>query len=112
MAACIEVYVCPGPTIKVALVPENSPIAKSNLLFYNILYDENASNHLAFGSAYKFSMVDGDNLSDEDFIKIGGNKSAIHIDFMIGSSENNVDGITKDGKEEPIMRNGEWAFDI
>lgn len=51
-------------------------------------------------------------MSDEEFMKAGGNMSAIHVDFMIGSSETNVDGITKDGKEEPIMHKGEWAFDI
>jgi aminopeptidase len=97
---------------EVALVPESSPIAKSKILFYNILYDENASNHLAFGSALKFNLINGEKLSDEEFFEAGGNKSAIHIDFMIGSSKTNVDAITEDGKEESLMRNGEWAFKI
>ena len=82
------------------------------VLFYNILYDENASNHLAFGSAYKFSMINGEDLSDEEFTKAGGNLSGLHLDFMIGSPKTVVDGITKEGKVEPLMRNGEWAFDV
>ncbi|MFX0024385.1 MAG: aminopeptidase, partial [Candidatus Hermodarchaeota archaeon] len=94
---------------EIALVPHKSPISQSGLLFYNILIDENASNHIALGRGYKFSFKDGEKLSDEDFTALGGNNSLIHIDCMFGSGEMDVDGITKDGNVEPIMRNGEWA---
>lgn len=97
---------------EIALVPHKSPISQSGLLFYNILIDENASNHFALGRGYKFSFKDGETLSDEEFTGLGGNNSLIHIDCMFGSGEMDVDGITKDGKVEPIMRKGEWAFNI
>lgn len=95
---------------EVALVPHSSPISQSGLLFYNILYDENASNHLALGRAYRFSLDGGTTMSDEEFESHGGNNSLIHVDFMMGSGDMNVDGITADGKREPVMRNGEWTF--
>jgi aminopeptidase len=95
---------------EVALVPYPSPIAQTGLIFYNILLDENAATHLALGSAYKFSIKGGEVMSDEHFTACGGNRSMIHVDFMIGSQEMDVDGIDAEGKIEPIMRNGEWAF--
>lgn len=95
-----------------ALVLHSSPISQSGLLFYNILYDENAANHLALGNAYRFSMRDGVALSDVAFAAAGGNSSLIHIDFMIGSGEMNVDGMTESGTVEPVIRKGEWAFDV
>lgn len=97
---------------EVSLVPHSSPISQSGLLFYNILIDENAASHLALGHAYKFSINRGETLSDDEFAAIGGNHSAIHIDFMVGSGAMNVDGINEDGTTEPIMRSGEWSFDI
>jgi aminopeptidase len=97
---------------EVALVPHSSPIARTGLLFYNILLDENAATHLALGSAYKFSMKGGRSMSDDEFAAWGGNQSMLHIDFMIGSAEMDVDGITTRGAVEPVMRNGEWAFDV
>jgi aminopeptidase len=97
---------------EVALVPHSSPVSQSNLLFYNILYDENASNHLALGNAYKFNMQGGTDMTDEAFIAAGGNQSLNHVDFMIGSAEMHIDGLTADGDREPIMRRGEWAFDV
>lgn len=97
---------------EVALVPHSSPISKSNLLFYNILFDENASNHLALGNAYRFSMEGGEGMTADDFASAGGNESMTHADFMIGSGEINVDGITVDGTIEPVMRDGEWAYDV
>jgi aminopeptidase len=97
---------------EIALVPHSSPISQSNRLFYNILIDENAANHIALGFAYRSSLKSGDSLSDEEFSKKGGNLSGIHIDFMIGSSEMDVDGIRQDGTIEAIMRKGEWAFKI
>jgi aminopeptidase len=95
---------------EVALVPHSSPISQTGLLFYNTLIDENASIHLALGTAYKFNVKNGDKMSDEDFENIGGNTSILHLDFMIGSEKINIDGILKDGNAESIMRNGEWAF--
>jgi aminopeptidase len=97
---------------EVALVPHNSPIAQSGLLFYDPLIDENAASHLALGRAYKFTLKGGENLSDEDFKARGGNISMAHVDFMVGSNKMDIDGLTADGKTEPVMRQGEWAFDV
>ncbi|MBA7632498.1 Aminopeptidase 2 [subsurface metagenome] len=97
---------------EIALVPHSSPISQSDLLFYNTLIDENAAIHVAFGRARKFNLENGEVMSDDDFAGVGGNLSLIHIDFMIGSGEMDVDGITEDGTFEPIMRNGEWAFKV
>ena len=97
---------------EVALVPHSSPISQSGLLFYNTLYDENASCHIALGRAYQLSMEGGEQMSREEFAKHGGNHSLVHIDFMIGSDKLDIDGISKDGKSEAILRKGEWAFDV
>ena len=64
------------------------------------------------GRGYKFSFKGGETLSDKEFAALGGNNSLIHIDCMFGSNEMNVDGILKDGTAEPIMRKGEWAFNV
>jgi aminopeptidase len=95
---------------EIALVPHKSPISRSGILFYNILIDENASNHIALGRGYKFCFKDGETLSDNEFVALGGNNSLIHIDCMFGSGEMDVDGITKEGASEPIMRKGEWVL--
>jgi aminopeptidase len=97
---------------EVALVPHNSPIAQSGLLFYDPLIDENAASHLALGRAYKFSLKGAEELSDEDFMARGGNVSKAHVDFMIGSANMDIDGLRADGTSEPVMRQGEWAFDL
>ncbi len=97
---------------EIALVSHSSPISQSGLLFYNILIDENASNHIALGRGYKFSFKGGETFTDEEFAALGGNTSLIHIDCMFGSNEMNVDGILKDGTIEPIMRDGEWTFEV
>jgi aminopeptidase len=97
---------------EIALVPNSSPISKSGRLFLNTLYDENASCHIALGSAYRFSFEGGEEMSEEEFEAAGGNSSLIHTDFMIGSDAIDIDGITKEGKAEPVMRDGEWAFDL
>jgi len=97
---------------EVALVPNSSPISKSGLMFHNTLFDENASSHLAIGRAYKFTLVGGTELTDEEFAVRGGNSSLIHVDFMIGSGEMDIDGLTADGRAEPVMRKGEWAFNV
>lgn len=97
---------------EVALVPNSSPINQSGILFYNTLFDENASCHLALGNAYRTTIDAGADMSDEEFAASGGNKSLIHTDFMIGSDQMDIDGICDDGSHEPIMRSGEWAFEV
>jgi aminopeptidase len=97
---------------EVALVPHSSPISQSGLLFYNILFDENASNHLALGNAYRFNIKDGEEMTEEEFASAGGNESMTHADFMIGSDKIDVDGVLADGTTEPVMRAGEWAFEV
>lgn len=95
---------------EVALVPFHSPISQSNILFYNTLFDENASNHLAIGSAYAFCIEGGKSMSRDELKAHGLNESITHVDFMIGSEQMNIDGITADGQAEPVFRNGNWAF--
>jgi aminopeptidase len=94
---------------EVALVPHSSPISKSGLLFYNTLFDENAACHIALGQCYSKCFVDGGRLSPEQIAAQGGNKSFIHIDWMIGSGETDIDGIASDGSRVPVFRKGEWA---
>ncbi|WP_442598042.1 aminopeptidase [Neobacillus sp. D3-1R] len=95
---------------EVALVPHQSPISQSNILFYNTLFDENASNHLAIGSAYAFCIEGGKQMTPEQLEEKGLNESLTHVDFMIGSAEMDIDGITADGKVEAVFRSGNWAF--
>ena len=97
---------------EVALVPASSPIARRGHLFYNTLFDENASCHIAIGRAYRFTLTGGEELTDEEFNAAGGNTSLTHVDFMIGSPQMDIDGICEDGTIEPVMRQGEWAFDV
>ncbi len=97
---------------EVSLVPDRSPISQSGLIFYNTLFDENAADHIALGSALKFTLHNGPSMSDEEFSQVGGNHSLVHVDFMIGSAQTNVDGLTLKGAAEPIMRNGEWVFQV
>jgi aminopeptidase len=97
---------------EVALVPHSSPIAQSGLLFYTTLFDENAASHVALGSAYKFTLSGADAMNDDEFERAGGNRSAIHVDFMIGSGEVDVDGVLPTGGAEPLMRRGEWAGEV
>ncbi|GAA4663269.1 aminopeptidase [Bartonella pachyuromydis] len=94
---------------EVALVPHSSPISKSDLLFYNTLFDENAACHIALGQCYSKCFLDGASLTAEEIAARGGNKSVIHIDWMIGSGEIDIDGITQDGTRVPVFRKGEWA---
>ena len=96
---------------EVALVPASSPIAQRGHLFYNTLFDENASCHIAIGRAYRFTLTGGEELNDEEFVSAGGNVSLNHVDFMIGSPKMDIDGIKQDGSREPVMRQGEWAFE-
>jgi aminopeptidase len=94
---------------EIALVPHSSPISQSGLLFYNTLFDENAASHVALGSAYKFTMAGGETMDDALFEQAGGNRSAAHVDFMIGSGELDIDALDDSGRTEPLMRAGEWA---
>lgn len=96
---------------EMALVPHSSPISQSGLLFYNTLFDENASCHIALGSAYKM-VTDAQEIDMDEFYARGGNKSMIHVDFMIGSDKINIDGVWADGSSEPVLRNGEWAIEV
>jgi aminopeptidase len=95
---------------EVALVPHDSPISNSNTIFFNTLFDENASNHVALGNAYSFCLEGGKTMSREELDKAGANESITHVDFMIGSGEMDIDGETADGKLEPLFRNGNWAI--
>jgi len=94
---------------EVALVPHSSPISKSGLLFFNTLFDENAACHIALGQCYAKCFVGGDKLSPDEIAARGGNKSMIHIDWMIGSDKTDIDGIRADGSRVPVFRQGEWA---
>jgi aminopeptidase len=95
---------------EVALVPHSSPISQSGLLFLHTLYDENAASHLALGNAYRFNVQGGTKMDDKQADKAGINSSLTHVDFMMGSKDMGIDGVTKEGKLEPVMRKGEWAF--
>ncbi len=95
---------------EVALVPDPSPISQSGIIFYNTLFDENASNHLAIGSAYPTTIQGGTEMSEEELQQNGMNTGTVHVDFMIGSNEMNIDGIKQDGTRVPIFRNGDWAI--
>lgn len=95
---------------EVALVPHKSSISDTNILFYNTLFDENASNHLAIGNAYAFCLEGGKTMSKQELIDNGLNSSLTHVDFMVGSADMNIHGVTSEGKEEPIFLQGNWAF--
>ena len=94
---------------EVALVPHSSPISKSGLLFFNTLFDENAACHIALGQCYAKCFIDGDKLTSDEIAARGGNKSMIHIDWMIGSDRIDIDGVDADGGRTPVFRKGEWA---
>ncbi len=94
---------------EVALVPQSSPIAASGMLFYNTLFDENAASHIALGQSYSSCLKDGERLTPEELAARGANRSLIHVDWMIGSGELDIDGIRADGAAEPVMRRGEWV---
>lgn len=95
---------------EVALVPHNSPISNTGLLFKNTLFDENASCHFAFGAAYADTVVNGDKLTASQKKKIGMNESMTHVDFMVGGPELTVTGVDAKGKEVVLLKNGNWAF--
>jgi aminopeptidase len=94
---------------EVALVPHSSPISQSGLLFFNTLFDENAASHIALGQCYSKCFINGAKLTPQQIAAQGGNLSLIHIDWMIGSAETDIDGILADGSKEPVFRKGEWG---
>jgi aminopeptidase len=95
---------------EVALISHNSPISNMGILFYNTLFDENASCHLALGNAYTMNIKDGYTLSEEELMKKGYNKSMAHVDFMFGSSDMEIVGTTQDGKKVKVFTKGNFAF--
>lgn len=97
---------------EVALVPDESPISKSGLIFYNTLFDENASCHIALGKAYPTNIKDGSSMSKEELDQHGVNDSLTHVDFMIGSKELDIDGVKEDGSTEAVFRKGTWALNV
>jgi len=97
---------------EVALVPNSSPISQRKILFYNTLFDENASCHIAIGNSYRDTIVGGEDMTEEEFAACGGNKSLVHTDFMIGSDQLDIDGINPDGSHTPVFRAGEWAVNV
>jgi aminopeptidase len=94
---------------EVALVPHSSPIAQTGILFWNTLFDENAASHIALGQAYATCLLDGEKMDDATLATKGANSSLIHVDWMIGGPDMNVDGLAPDGTSEPLMRDGEWV---
>ncbi|MFC4402814.1 aminopeptidase [Gracilibacillus xinjiangensis] len=94
---------------EVALVPHESPVSQADIIFFNTLFDENASCHIALGKAYPTNIAGGSNMDEETMDAQGVNDSIVHEDFMIGSEKMNIDGITASGEREAIFRNGTWA---
>jgi len=94
---------------EVALVPHSSPISQSGLLFLNTLFDENAACHIALGQCYSKCFENGAQLSGDQIAAQGGNSSMIHVDWMIGGADTDIDGILPDGSRVPVFRKGEWA---
>ena len=94
---------------EVALVPHASPISQSGMLFYNTLFDENAACHIALGQCYATCFQGGETMANDEVSRRGGNSSAIHIDWMIGSGEVDIDGISPSGEAVPVMRRGAWV---
>lgn len=95
---------------EVALVPFHSPISNSGIIFFNTLYDENASCHLAIGRAYSLCIENGEHLSEEELEAKGANNSLTHVDFMIGTEDLSIVGTTADNSKIQIFINGDWAF--
>lgn len=95
---------------EVALVPYDSPISNQRILFYNTLFDENASCHLAIGKAYSTCLRNGRDMTEEELLKAGVNDSLVHVDFMIGTEDLEITGITAYGKEVPVFLKGNFAY--
>ena len=94
-----------------ALISKNTPIRQSGILFYDTLYDENASCHLALGMGFPECLEGGLEMNPDELLAHGVNQSTTHVDFMIGADDLNIWGISADGKETPIFVNGQWAWE-
>lgn len=95
-----------------ALVPYDSPVSRGKTLFYNTLFDENASCHLALGRGFTNCIRGYENYADEQLKAMGVNDSMLHVDFMIGNDDMNIVGVTKDGRRVQIFEDGNWAFEV
>lgn len=95
---------------ELALVPHDSPISQSGILFYNTLFDENAACHVALGRGFPETIEGYEAMSNEELKELGVNDSVVHVDFMVGSGMLNITGYTRDGKEVAVFRNGGWAL--
>ena len=95
---------------EIALVPYDSPISNQNILFYNTLFDENASCHFAIGASYPICIKGGEDMTDEQLSAEGANTSDTHVDFMIGTADLEIIGITRDNKEIPIFKSGNFVI--
>ena len=95
---------------EVALVPYDSPISNQKILYYNTLFDENASCHLAFGEAYPECIEGGESMTREEVQAHGLNYSLTHVDFMVGTADLSIVGTTHDGREIPVFVNGNFAI--
>jgi Leucyl aminopeptidase (aminopeptidase T) len=95
---------------ELALVPDDSPISNSGILYYNTLFDENAACHVALGMGFDNVITGYEDKTKEEIAAMGVNDSIMHVDFMVGSKELNITGYTKDGEAVPIFRNGNWAL--
>ena len=96
---------------EVALVSKNTPIRQSETLFFDTLYDENASCHLALGMGFPECLEGGASLSKDDLLARGVNQSSTHVDFMVGADDLNIYGVSADGSEVPVFVNGQWAWE-
>ena len=95
---------------EVALIGKNSPVAQTKTLFFNTLFDENASCHFALGKGYPTTVSGGGDMTAAELKKIGLNDSVEHVDFMIGTDDLSVTGVGYDGKETPLLIDGEWVI--
>ena len=95
---------------EVSLVPYDSPINRQGFIYYNTLFDENASCHLALGKAYPFNLSGSENMTEEELLAAGVNDSLVHVDFMVGSADLSITGVEADGTESPVFADGNFAF--
>ena len=93
-----------------ALVPFDSPVSNMGILFYNTLFDENASCHFAFGECYPTTIQNGESMTEEELFEAGGNHSINHVDFMVGTSDLSITGIKENGEEVPVFDKGNWVL--
>ena len=93
-----------------ALVPFDSPISQQGVVYQSTLFDENAACHLALGQSFGENIKDGENMTEDEIFALGGNKSKMHVDFMIGTKDLSIDGIKEDGTVIPVFRNGNFVF--